>query len=100
MSNIKRQLKSKVKITQMSPKRETDKLCYIHTMEYGAEITAHLWISICWHLPGGSVIKNPPASAIPEFQSLSQKDPLEKEMAIHSRSLAWIIPWTEEHGGL
>ena len=28
------------------------------------------------------------------FQSLGQKD-LEKEMATHSRILAWEIPWTE-----
>ena len=27
------------------------------------------------------------------------KDPLEKEMATHSRILAWGIPWTEEPGG-
>ena len=27
---------------------------------------------------------------------LGQEDPLEKEMAIHSSSLAWKIPWTEE----
>ena len=27
-------------------------------------------------------------------------DPLEKGMATHSRILAWIIPWTEEPGGL
>ena len=33
-------------------------------------------------------------------QSLNQEDPLEKEMAIHSRSLAWETPWTEEPGGL
>ena len=33
-------------------------------------------------------------------QSLSQKDPLEKEMATHSSILAWRIPWTEEPGGL
>ena len=33
-------------------------------------------------------------------QSLSQKDPLEKEMATHSSILAWEIPWTEEPGGL
>ena len=26
--------------------------------------------------------------------------PLEKEMATHSRILAWRIPWTEEPGGL
>ena len=31
---------------------------------------------------------------------LSQEDPLEKGMAIHSSSLAWEIPWTEESGGL
>ena len=33
-------------------------------------------------------------------QSLGQEDPLEKEMAIHSRILAWKIPWAEEPGGL
>ena len=32
--------------------------------------------------------------------SLSQEDPLEKEMATHSSTLAWKIPWTEEPGGL
>ena len=32
--------------------------------------------------------------------SLAHEDPLEKEMAIHSRILAWRIPWTEEPGGL
>ena len=29
-------------------------------------------------------------------QSLGQEDPLEKEMAIHSSTIAWKIPWTEE----
>ena len=33
-------------------------------------------------------------------QSLGWEDPLEKEMATHSRILAWRIPWTEEPGGL
>jgi len=33
-------------------------------------------------------------------QSLSQEDPLEKEMATHSSVLAWRIPRTEEPGGL
>ena len=33
-------------------------------------------------------------------QSLGQKDPLEKGMAIHSSILAWRIPWTEEPGKL
>ena len=33
-------------------------------------------------------------------QSLVREDPLEKEMAIHSSTLAWEIPWMEELGGL
>ena len=32
--------------------------------------------------------------------SLGREDPLEKEMAPHSSTLAWKIPWTEEPGGL
>ena len=28
------------------------------------------------------------------------EDPLEKEMATHSRTIAWKIPWTEEPGRL
>ena len=34
------------------------------------------------------------------IQSLGWKDPLEKEMAIHSSILAWKIPWIEGPGGL
>ena len=33
-------------------------------------------------------------------RSLSWEDPLEKEMATHSSTLAWKIPWTEEPGRL
>ena len=33
-------------------------------------------------------------------QSLGQEDPLEKETATHSSTLAWKIPWTEEPGRL
>ena len=33
-------------------------------------------------------------------QSLSQEDPLEKEMATQSSVLAWEIPRTEKPGGL
>ena len=29
-------------------------------------------------------------------QSLGREDPLEKEMATHSSTLAWKIPWVEE----
>ena len=33
-------------------------------------------------------------------RSLGRKDPLEKEMTIHSSTIAWKIPWTEEPGRL
>ena len=32
-------------------------------------------------------------------QTLGWEDLLEKEMATHSSTLAWKIPWTEEPGG-
>ena len=35
-----------------------------------------------------------------QVQSLSQEDPLEKEMETHSNILACEIPWTEEPGRL
>ena len=42
------------------------------------------------------------ASAMLETQvrSLGGEDPLEEEMATHSSTLAWKIPWTEEPGRL
>ena len=33
-------------------------------------------------------------------ETLGWEDPLKKEMATHSSSLAWEIPWTEEPDGL
>ena len=41
-------------------------------------------------------------SAMQETQarSLGWEDPLEKEMAAHSSTLVWKIPWTEEPGRL
>ena len=33
-------------------------------------------------------------------QSQEWEDPLEEEIAAHSRVLAWAIPWTEEPGEL
>ena len=35
-----------------------------------------------------------------QVRTLSQEDPLEKEMATPSSILAWRIPWTEEPGRL
>ena len=45
-------------------------------------------------------VKHPPAMRETQVQSLGWEDPLEKEMATHSSTLAWKIPWTEEPGRL
>ena len=42
------------------------------------------------------MVKRLPAMQETQVRSLGQKDPLEKEMATHSSTLAWKIPWTEE----
>ena len=44
--------------------------------------------------------KKNPAMRETSISSLGQEDPLEKEMATHSSTLAWKIPWREEPGGL
>ena len=42
------------------------------------------------------MIKCLPAMRETRVRFLGQEDPLEKEMAIHSSTLAWKIPWTED----
>ena len=46
------------------------------------------------------MVKNPPAMQETLVWSLGQEDPLDKEMATHSSTLAWRIPWMEKPGGL
>ena len=49
------------------------------------------------------MVKDPlPVQEMEETQVRSRggEDPLEEEMATHSRTLAWRIPRTEEPGGL
>ena len=46
------------------------------------------------------MVKHLPIMRETQVQSLGWEDPLEKEMAPHSSTLAWKIPWTEEHGRL
>ena len=45
-------------------------------------------------------LKRLPAMWETWVRSLGQEDPLEKEMATHSSTVAWRIPWTEKPGGL
>ena len=55
---------------------------------------------IIWASLVAQTVKNLPAMQEIEVQSLGWEDPLEKGMATHFSILTWIIPWTEEPGGL
>ena len=46
------------------------------------------------------MVKHLPAMQETWDQSLDCEDPLEKEMATHSITLVWKIPWMEEPGRL
>ena len=72
--------------------KEFNKVVYCHTvyltyMQSGASLVAQR----LKHLPGMQEIR---------VRSLGWEDPLEKEMATHSSTLAWRIPWREEPGRL
>ena len=62
--------------------------------------TAHLsWIATnhpTWASLVAQTVKRLPAMRETQVRFLGREDLLEKEMAIHSSTLAWKIPWTEE----
>ena len=45
-------------------------------------------------------VKSLPTTWETQVRFLGWEDPLEEEMATHSSTLSWKIPWTEEPGGL
>ena len=51
-------------------------------------------------IPGGSEGKVSATVRETQVRTLDWEDPLEKEMATHSSTLAWKILWMEEPGGL
>ena len=58
---------------------------------------------LCAHLIAflvAQMVKCLPTVQETHVQSLGREDPLEKEMATHSSTLVWEIPWTEERGRL
>ena len=46
------------------------------------------------------MVKHLPTMRETQVRSLGREDPLEKEMATLSSTLAWRNPWMEEPGGL
>ena len=64
-----------------------------------------LWLKISTYyplngFPGGSDGKASAYNAEDPVQSLGEEAFLEKEMATHSSTLGWKIPWTKEPGRL
>ena len=53
-----------------------------------------------WGFPDGWAVNNPPAIQVMKVRSLSQEDPMAKEMSTHSSILPREISWTEESGRL
>ena len=62
----------------------------------------HFWGTLekGWASLVAQMVKRLPEMRDTRVQSLGWDDPLEKEMATHSSTLAWKIPWTEEPGRL
>ena len=56
-------------------------------MLYGASLVAQM-------------VKRLPAMRETQVRFLGREDPLEKEMPMHSSTIAWKSPWTEEPGRL
>ena len=77
------------------------------TCWYSLIIKARHWKcldEVTYSINGTSLVaqrlKRLPAMRETQVQSLGWEDPLEKEMATHSSTLAWRIPWREEPGRL
>ena len=51
---------------------------------------------LIWASLVAQTVKRLPTMRETRVQFLGWDDPLEKEMTIHSSTLAWKIPWTEE----
>ena len=87
-------------------------LLFSAQLQYDPDSPGRLYKIVCTHTHTHThteasqvalVVKNPPSMQKKEetqVQSLGWEDPLEEGMAIHSRILAWEIPWTKEPGRL
>ena len=66
----------------------------------GFVINLIILYNLLWASLVAQRVKRLPAVRETQVQFLGQEDPLEKEMATHSSTLAWKIPWTEKPGRL
>ena len=78
--------------TLLSHHSSTYQNCINSNMSMGYMIRSpQLWTSLV-----AQTVKRLSMMRETQVRSLGWEDPLEKEMAIHSSTIAWKIPWTEE----
>ena len=65
------------------------------TKWYRGNILQHNKGHICWASLVAQMVNHLPVMRETRVWFLGREDPLEKEMAIHSSTLAWKMPWTE-----
>ena len=68
--------------------------------EYTEREGIHYPLQYSWASLVAQLVNNPPAMPETWVQYLVWEEALEQEMATHSSTLAWRIPWTEEPGRL
>ena len=69
-------------------------------MQYGYIQLDSFSVCLLYYLIVAQTVKRLSMTRETRVRSLGWEDPLEKEMAIHSSTIAWKIPWTEEPGRL
>ena len=88
-------------LVPQSPKVCSLYLCLFCCLTYRVIITIFLnSIHMCWTSLVAQTVKCLSTMRETQVRSLGWEDPLEKEMAIHSSTIAWKIPWTEEPSNL
>ena len=73
-------------------------LCEMRTNKL--ELLIKIDLCVITSLVAAQTVKCLPTMQETQVQSLDWEDPLEKEIATHSSTVAWKIPWTEECGRL
>ena len=73
---------------------------FIITQVRSLENMFNIFYSLYWASLMAQMVKHLLAMRETWVWSLGWEDPLEKEMATHSSTLAWKIPWTEKPGRL
>ena len=95
-------------LTSEPPGKPIGLLSYIHFLFFcQSDRLVHLFILFLknslrfnWTSLVAQTVKRLSTMRETQVRSLGWEDPLEKEMAIHSSTAAWKIPWTEEPGRL